>query len=162
MTIKTPQLFVPSPLPTFVAVPWSDSAKICTCCDGEAHVILGGIFAHSEIRAVYLVSWTRGRPQHVPHIDLILGPWGQDSQAAARVLVTLAYDPKLQGGRFVQIDSEKRLANNPIYCGRALAAGEAIPAPFADDLPQFVDAIWESEPFVNETLPASTYNSGRC
>lgn len=105
--------------------------------------MLGGIFAEHEVRAVYLVSWTRNRPQHVPHIDLILGPWGHDSQASARVLATLAYRPNPQGGGFVQIDSEQRLANNPIYCGRALAAKEAIPPPFADELPLFIQTIYD-------------------
>lgn len=158
MTIKIPRTLTPSHLPPFRAVPWSDSTQLCPCCDGEAHVILGGIFAQNGIRAVYLVSWTRDRPQHVPHIDLILGPWGLDSQASARVLVTLAYRRKPQGGRFVQVDSEKRLANSPQYCGQALAAREAIPSPFSEELPLFIDAIWESGPFINEAIPSHTYS----
>ena len=155
MTIKNS---LPS-LPKFDAIPWSDSAQICPCCDGEAHVILGGIFAKDGIRAVYLVNWTRDRPQHTPHIDFILGPWGPGTPASARVLTTLAYRPEPQGGKFVQIDSARRLANSPTYCSRALAADEELPPPFAGELPLYVEAIWESEPFINEALPASTSDS---
>lgn len=124
-------------------------------------MILGGIFTNNEIQGVYLVSWTQGRPQHAPHIDLILGPWGHESQASARVLITLAYRPQRQRGEFVQIDSVKRLGNDPLYCGRALAAGEAIPPPYADDLPLIVDAIWETEPFINDALASSAYHRGQ-
>lgn len=161
MNIKTPQVPVPPYSPSFEAVAWSDSARICPCCDGEAHVILGGIFSQNEVRAVYLLSWTRGRTQHAPHIDLILGPWGPGSQASARVLITLAYRPKPQGGKFIQIDSMTRLANSSIYCGHALGADEGLPPPFDGELPLCVEAIWESEPFVNESLPASSYSCGR-
>lgn len=122
-------------------------------------MILGGIFAKDGIRAVYLVNWTRDRPQHTPHIDLILGPWGPGTPASARVLTTLAYRPEPQGGKFVQIDSARRLANSPTYCSRALAADEELPPPFAGELPLYVEAIWESEPFINEALPASTSDS---
>jgi hypothetical protein len=160
MTIKISPLHTPSLLPPFEAVPWNDLATICPCCDGEAHLIFGGILAQNQIRAVYFVSWTRDRPQHVPHIDLILGPWGHDSQASARVLVTLAYRPHPQGGGFVQIDSEKRLANSPVYCGRALAATEAIPPPFALELPRLIEAICQSHPSINETLRSDTDNFG--
>lgn len=157
MNIKTH----PPPLPPLEAVFWSDAVRTCSCCDGETHVILGGIFAPTGIQAVYFVSWTRGRRQHAPHIDLILGLWGPGSHASDRVLVTLVYRPEPQGGKFVQIDSVGRLANSPIYCGRALAANEALPPPFAGQLSLYVDAIWESEPFVNQALPESACGSGQ-
>lgn len=124
-------------------------------------MILGGIFAQNEIQAVYLVSWTSGQTKHAPHIDLILGPWGAGSQAVARVLIALAYRAKPQGGEFVRIDSMRRLANSPTYCGRALGADEQLPPPFADELALCVDAIWGSDPFANKALPESRFNSGQ-
>lgn len=138
------------PPPTFTAVPWSDQATLCACCDSETRVIYGGIFAYDLIRAVYFLSWTRDRPEYAPHIDLILGPWGPGSSASARVLISMACRAERQGGIFVQIDSTRRPANSPQYCGRALAADEALPPQFAGELPYYVDAIRKSEPFIHQ------------
>jgi len=91
----------------------------------------------------------------------LLGPWGAGSQAVARVLIALAYRAKPQGGEFVRIDSMRRLANSPTYCGRALGADEQLPPPFADELTLCVDAIRGSDPFANKALPESRFNSGQ-
>lgn len=159
--MRTSQLKATFPSLLYEAVPWSDLSKICPCCDGDAHVIFGGIVAQNEIRAIYFVSRTRDRPGHVPHIDLILGPWCHHSQASARVLVTLAYRQKPKGGDFVRIDSGKRLANRPVYWGRALAAREAIPPPFEHELPVFIETICQSPTFIDDTLRSDIYKNGR-
>ena len=42
---------------------------------------------------MYYVQYTVGSAEHLPNIDVIVGPWGEGTSPDGRVLVALAYKP---------------------------------------------------------------------
>lgn len=132
------------------ATPLHETSAACECCGKVSKTICGEVAIPNKTLAVYFVQWTLGSAEHAPNIDLVLGPWGADSDPGERVLISLAYDPGPDGGGFTIIDSETRPANSPKLCGKALKREDVIGTPFAQEAFQLVDAIWLDDPRVGE------------
>lgn len=133
-----------------VVTPLSQSEATCDCCGRTTKTVWGDLGIPNKTLAVYYVSWTRDAPDHTPNIDLILGPWGQDSDPSQRVLVSLLYKPGPDGGSFMVIDSDHRLLNKRDICSKGLRRVEVVGTPLADQIFAFVDAIWLLDPRVSE------------
>jgi len=132
------------------ATPLKETSATCECCGKVSKTICGDVSIPEKTLAIYYVQWTVGSAEHYPNVDLILGPWDADADPSERVLISLVYDPGPDGGGFTIIDSEKRPANSPQLCGRAVKREEVIGTPFAQEAFQLVDAIWLHDPRIDE------------
>jgi hypothetical protein len=108
--------------------------------------IWGDISQNGATLAVYFVQWTVGAPDHKPNIDLVIGVWGEGTEAGNRFLVSLLYMPGGDGGSFMVIDGEDRLASKRSVCGRALRRAEVVGASLAVEVFALVDALWLTDP----------------
>jgi hypothetical protein len=138
------------------ATPWKQSGGHCDCCGNESKTVWGDLSVEEGTLAVYYVQWTVGSPDHQPNIDLVLGRWGDGASPEDRFLVSLLYDPKVEGGSFMVIDSEGRPADSRGLCGRALRKVEVIGTPLADEVFSMVDAIWRQDSRIDELKSFTT------
>ena len=132
------------------ARPLKETSAICECCGKVSKTICGDVSIRDKTLAIYYVQWTVGSIEHLPNIDLIMGPWGDGADPDERVLISLAYDHGPDGGGFTITDSEARPANSRQLCGRALKREEVIGTPFAQEAFQLVDAICLHDPRIEE------------
>lgn len=129
---------------------WNESTGHCDCCGKQTRTIWGGLSDASGAKAAYFVQWTEGEPRHMPNIDLVIGQWGDGASPENRVLVSLAYQPRHGGGSFMVISGKGRPADDRGLCGRALERVDVIGTPFAAEVFSLVDALWLTEPRMDE------------
>jgi hypothetical protein len=122
--------------------PWKETSGSCDCCGRTSKTVWGDVSAMDQTLAVYYVQWTVGSSDHNPNFDLIIGTWGEGADPSQRILVSLVYQPRHEGGSFMIIDSEDRPANSRSLCSRALKRADVIGTPLAKEVFQLVDAIW--------------------
>lgn len=125
---------------------WNASNGRCDCCGNESWTIWGDLADASGTKAAYFVEWTVDRPEHMPHVDLVVGPWGGGATAADRVLVALDYRPRPGGGAFMVVSGKGRRGDDRTLCARALEREEVIGTPLATEVFALVDALWLTEP----------------
>jgi hypothetical protein len=106
--------------------------------------------ANERTLAVYFVQWTVGAAEHNPNIDILIGSWGEGSRPQDRVLVSLLFRPSSDGGSFMVIDAEGRLAKTRDLCEKALRRVEVVGTPLAQEVFALVDSIWVTEPRIVE------------
>ena len=135
-----------------IATVWNESSGHCECCGMSTRTIWGDLSTAEGTCAVYFVQWTVGAPQHEPNIDLVLGRWGEGTDAAGRVLVSLRFRPNEDGGSLMVVDGNGRPADDRSVCARALRREEVIGTPLASQVFELVDALWLSEPRMNEVI----------
>lgn len=128
---------------------WNESTGNCDCCGNQSKTIWGDLSDASGTRAVYFVQWTVDQ-QHMPNIDLVIGPWGDGTTPTDRVLVSLQYQPRLGGGSFMIVHGQGRRADDRGLCDRALGRADVVGTPLAKDVFSLVDALWLTEPRINE------------
>jgi hypothetical protein len=128
------------------ATPWKESSATCECCGKTSRTIWGDISTPEKALAIYYVQWTADSAKDLPHIDLIIGPWGEDADTRERILVSLTYQPTRNGGGFMVIDSTGRPADDRRVCGAALDRSAVLNTPLAPGVFQMVDAIWQQDP----------------
>jgi len=132
------------------ATPWDEDSGVCDCCGNTSKTVWGDVSNPDQTLAVYYVQWTKGKPDHFPNIDLVMGPWGEGIEPEQRFLVSLLYDPGDEGGGFMVIDSDDRPANDGKICGRAMKRAEIVGTPLAKEVFQLVDTIWLQDPRIEE------------
>lgn len=86
----------------------------------------------------------------MPTFDIVLGPRGQGTSVSDQVLVSLAYKPRYGSGSFMVISGKGRPADDRTLCGRALDRAEVIGTFLANEVFSLVDALWLTEPQMNE------------
>jgi hypothetical protein len=129
---------------------WNESSGHCDCCGRQSKTIWGDLSDTAGTKAIYFVQWTVGGPEHLPNVDLVLGPWGEGSEPTDRMLVSLAYQPRQGGGSLMIVNGEGRRADDRRVCGRALVREEVIGLPLASEVFLLVDALWLTEPRISE------------
>ena len=129
---------------------WNASTGHCNCCGTQSRTIWGDLADSSGTRAVYFVQWTVNEPGHMPHFDIVLGPWGEGTAPGDRVLVSLLYQPRPGGGSFMVASGKGRRADDRSLCGRALERADVIGTPLANEVFSLLDALWLSEPRIEE------------
>lgn len=142
----------PGPLPAieFTASRWRESEGACPCCGRRSSLAWGGVSSADAVCAVYFVHWHGAAPDHPAHVDLIVGPWGQDGCAGERRLLALRYQPRPGGGELVVIDGASRPAAAPPLCAHALTADTLAAAADADRIRAMLAALWMNEPAIAE------------
>jgi hypothetical protein len=138
--------------PCVVANPWKESVGTCDCCGRTSKTIWGDLSFADATVAMYYVQWTLGAPDHLPNVDIVMGPWGEGTDASGRVLASLHYRPSRDGGSFMVIDAQDRLARKQSICGRAMARAEIIGQPIAAEIFALVDRIWLMDPRIAEVV----------
>ena len=135
---------------TLTATPWKESSGICECCGNTSKTIWGDVSSPEQTVAIYYVQWTVGSAEHLPNVDIVIGPWGEGTEPKQRILVSLLFQPGEDGGSFMVTDSEGRPANSSEICGRALKRAEIVGTPLAEEVFRLVDTIWLQDPRVVE------------
>ncbi|QBE66027.1 hypothetical protein [Pseudoduganella lutea] len=129
---------------------WNESTGHCDCCGRQSKTIWGDLADSSGARAVYFVQWTVNSPEHMANFDLVLGPWGDGTSPSDRVLVSLLYRPRPGGGSFMVTSGKGRRADDRSLCDRALERADVVGTPLAGEVFSLVDALWRTEPRVEE------------
>jgi hypothetical protein len=129
---------------------WNESTGVCDCCGNRSKTIWGDLANSAGTKAVYFVHWTLDQPEHMPNFDLVIGPWGEGSSPADRVLVSLIYRPHPDGGSFMVASGKGRRADNRSLCGHALERAEVVGTPLANEVFSLVDSLWLTEPRIEE------------
>lgn len=129
---------------------WNESTGRCDCCGNQSKTIWGDLADSSGPKAVYFVQWTLDQPQHMPNIDLVLGPWGDGASPSDRVLVSLLYQPRPGGGSFMVVNGKGRRADDRSLCNRALERSEVVGTPLAEEVFSLIDSLWLTEPRIAE------------
>lgn len=129
-----------------IVTPWNEHAGLCDCCGHTTQRVWGDISSDGQRLAVYFVHWTVGQPTHYPNIDLIMGAWGDGTDASNRILVSLLYRPSADGGSFMIVDAQHRAQQFHSVLGRGMHREEVRSSHLATEAFAFIDAIWLGEP----------------
>jgi hypothetical protein len=134
------------------ATPWKENVTACECCGNHSRTFWGDLSDASGARAMYYVHHTIKvlDDAHAPLIDIIVGPWGESTTAADRVLATIACHP--EGAGVMVVDAAGRPLDTRDVCGRALARAEIVGTPLATELFAFVDAIMREDARMHEVF----------
>jgi hypothetical protein len=109
--------------------------------------VWGYIHSGPSALAAYFVHWTVGHvPDRGANIDLIIGRWGDNTNAADRYAVSLAYRQLDAGPSFMVLDAGDRDIAKSSLVGRGLSRAEVVGHPIADDVFAICDAIWIQDP----------------
>jgi hypothetical protein len=91
-----------------------------------------------------------GAPEHDVNIDLVIGAWGEGAEPRNRILVSVLYRPSPEGGSFMVVDGESRLAGKSKICGRAMKRADVVGSPFSQEVFALLDGLWLSDPRIAE------------
>jgi hypothetical protein len=126
-----------------------DSGGHCECCGNETRTIWGYVHSGDQAIASYFLQWTRRMPQHLPNLDFLIRPLGQQQTSPDWQLVSWVFNPV--GGGFMAIDSAARPAAKSPLCNRALTRDEVITNGDLMELTTgLIDAVWLGDPRVQE------------
>jgi hypothetical protein len=104
----------------------------CECCGNNSRCVWGFVHTPEATIASYFVHWMLNRVgDHGANFDLILGKWGEQSSAADRCLVSLAYRLFEGGPQFMVIDGEDRPAATSDLVGHVLRRSDVVGQPVA-------------------------------
>ena len=125
----------------------------CACCGSQTRRVWGYVRSRAGIAAAYFVQWAVGRvTDHGALFDLVLGPWGEGTTAADRVLATLDYRLTDTGPAFMVIDSAGRPAAESGLAGRALSRADVVGQPIAKRVFRVADAVLAGDTRIAELL----------
>lgn len=109
----------------------------CACCARVSRCLWGNVSIGDATVAIYYVHWTVGHVAEVgADLDLIIGPWGEDTSAADRCLVHLHH--RREG---VMVEDATMRDGFDSLVARALARAEVIGTPLAAEVFAVYDAI---------------------
>lgn len=128
------------------AFPDSESHYECECCGRMSRTIWGTVRDPFGEVVVYSCQWTIGGPEHPANVDLIMGPWDDESTPEDRVLISLLFRRREASGDFMVIDAEERQTNMAGVSGEGLTRREVMGTEFAQMAFNVVDAIWMDDP----------------
>ena len=124
---------------SYALEPQGENCATCDCCGKASKTIWGYIHDLNGEIVLYYWHWTVGSPQHDAKIELIIGPWGEDTEPSNRSLATIVFYVSEEGPAFHVIDSENSmddLASHP------LSREEIIATPLASYIFELIDFMW--------------------
>jgi hypothetical protein len=96
------------------------------------------------------VEWTPSHPQRDAIFDLIMGKWGEGTEASDRQSVSVAFNVLETGpGFMVQDSSMRKIASSPLV-SRALDRNDVIGQPIAAIVFQICDSVYLADPRIEE------------
>jgi len=140
---------------------WNESTGHCDCCGKQSKTIWGDLADSSGAKAVYFVQWTVDEPEHMPNVDIVIGPWGDETSPNDRVLVSLLYQPRPGGGSFMVANGKGRPADDRSICSRALERADVVGTPLANQVFSLVDSLWLTEPRIEGIRALDTLAQSR-
>jgi hypothetical protein len=116
----------------------------CECCGGRTRVVRGFVHSHEGARAVYVVRWAPGRPQHGAAVALSIGRWGG---ASASERACFAFDHRVDDRPgFVIVDAgTSPFAAHEQLLGRMMTRAEALASHQKQEAFEILDAIGEQD-----------------
>ena len=77
----------------FEVEPSGESGGFCDCCGNQTRTVWGFVWKEGEPIASYFLHWTVGKSieGHPANFDLIYGRWGEGTQKADRLAISLVH-----------------------------------------------------------------------
>jgi len=114
----------------------------CPCCGDMSRSVWGYVCRDDFMFAAYFVHWTlRQVLKHGAHIDLIYGPWGDQSTAEDRAAISLEYRITDTGPGVVVIDAHGRNHADGTLAKHVFSREDVISDPIADEVFDICDAV---------------------
>jgi hypothetical protein len=114
----------------------------CACCGRVSRAAWGWVLRDGDAEACYFVHWTVGHVfDNGANIDLILGPWGDETQSSDRYAVSLECRILESGPSLRVIDAQNRPTAKSDLADRWLKRTDVIGGPIAAVTFAFCDAI---------------------
>jgi len=92
--------------------------------------------------AAYFVEWTPGHDEQQANFDLIIGRWGDNTEASDRQAVALEYRVQETGPSFRVIDAGARKVGSSSLVSAALDRNSVIGTPLAAEVFAICDVIY--------------------
>jgi hypothetical protein len=128
----------------------------CACCGAKSRTVWGFIHRGDVTEAAYFVQWTLGQVErHGANFDLIMGKWGEPTEATDRYAVAMELYRTPEGPSFTVIDSADRPVASSDLVGKPLARDEVIGTPLAKRAFELVDTIWLRDERIAEIVEAA-------
>jgi hypothetical protein len=122
----------------------------CPHCGQMTKRVWGYAYQSEQAIAAYFVEWT---PLHEPLdaiFDLIVGQWGDETDASNRRAVSVAFRMLESGPSFmVQNAKERKVASSELI-SNALSRQEVLGTPLADTVFGIIDLIYLADPRLTE------------
>ena len=123
----------------FIIEPTDESVGYCACCGNTTRRIWGWLQQHDENAALYYVTWTIGRMTDGARVQMIIGPWGDQTSANDRNAIFIDYFADEPPGTFTIIDADESLTD---VAKHSLRRVDVIGTPLAQLCFDLLDSIW--------------------
>ena len=121
----------------------------CECCGGMTRRVWGAVHEGDRSLGVYFVRWKVGEvPRHGAEFDLILGKWGDGTDAGDRVTVSLRFRRGDDGPSFMVVDAP----SHPSLAEVALTREAVLGSAWEQEAYDVVDAIWLKDGRIREIV----------
>ena len=134
--------------PRFTIEKMNESQGHCDCCGRDSRSIWGLIHDRGgATTAAYWMHWTEGHIDETgANLDLILGPWGDDTGPSDRYAVALIHRQQANGTpALMVIDAHDRSIADGTLASTALHRNDVIGTPLAEQVFALTDAIYEQD-----------------
>jgi hypothetical protein len=121
----------------------------CECCGQMTSRVWGFVYDHDAAAAAYYVEWTPGHEVTTAAFDLIIGTWGENTDAKDRQAVSLEFRKLESGPAFMVTDAENRAVARSSLVSKALSREEVIGTATASHVFAICDAIYLEDPRIS-------------
>jgi hypothetical protein len=122
----------------------------CECC-GEMTSRVWGCVETSEMAiATYFVEWTPGHEGRQANFDLIVGKWGEDTNASDRQAVAVEFRKLETGPAFRVIDISERNVGKSSLVSTGMNRDSVIGTPLADHVFAICDLVYLEDSRISE------------
>jgi hypothetical protein len=118
----------------------------CECCGQMTSRVWGFVYNHDAAAAAYYVEWTPAHEVTTAIFDLIIGTWGEDTDAKDRKAVSLEFRKLDSGPAFMVVDAKNRPTAGSSLVSKALSREEVIGSPTATHVFAICDVIYLEDP----------------
>jgi hypothetical protein len=122
----------------------------CECCREMTSRVWGYVNRLDEGVAAYYVEWTPGHDGKQANFDLIVGKWGDQTDASDRQAVALEFRELETGPAFMVIDAKTRPFSTNSLVSEALDRNSVIGTPLAELIFAICDLIYLEDSRVSE------------
>lgn len=122
----------------------------CGCCGEMTSRVWGYVYQESDALAAYFVEWTPGHQGQQANFDLIVGIWGEDTDASDRQAIAVEFRKLESGPAFRVIDAKYRAVSKSTLIAEGLDRDSVIGAPLAAQVFAICDLIYLEDPRISE------------
>jgi hypothetical protein len=122
----------------------------CDCCGEMTSRVWGYVHEGDSALAAYYVEWTPGHDGKQANFDLIVGRWGDNTDASDRQAIAVEFRKLDTGPAFRVIDAKDRNASNSTLVSKALDRSSVIGTPVATQVFAICDLIYLEDPRISE------------